>query len=595
MFLALFSTVLFAAASPVPTPIDASLADVLCENVTQSLVRVEGNVVDAFREEPDTRYVRLFLHDGHDLLTVALQTENPLPPFSRLRNAHVRVTGFVTRSQPFWRKFAKPLINQVSQLEILDSKPNDPFAAPVLDERKSSGAESVPHLANRQVVGTVRACWQENHLLLELKSGQRIVVQLASEQILPHVGSCIQVTGLTDTDTVHFLLVFAIWRPADRSPAAEAQPIAITAASLSRYTVCSELDGKCVTVSGVVHGTPNTEDKTGALLLKCGPHTLKLDGGTCENSLQSLEIGSTVSVTGIFLAEVDPWSLFTSFARVKDFTIVLRNPLDLHIVSRPSWWTPRRLLMVIVALFLALVGILVWNRMLQRLAHRRGHELAEAQLASAESDLKFSERTRLAVELHDSLSQTLTGAAMEVRAAETVCDDRNAGLKAHLATAGKTLQSCRDELKNCLWDLRNQSLEEKDLTAAILKTLQPHINESHLTVRFNVSRSKLSDNTTYAILRVVRELVLNAIRHGQASAVRIAGCIDGDRICFSVEDNGSGFDPDTCPGVLQGHFGIQGIRERLRALNGGLSLESEVGHGTRATVFIRLAEGDKKT
>ena len=83
-------------------------------------------------------------------------------------------------------------------------------------------------------------------------------------------------------------------------------------------------------------------------------------------------------------------------------------------------------------------------------------------------------------------------------------------------------------------------------------------------------------------------LSLNAARHGKARTVRIAGSIEENRLLFSVRDDGTGFDPDTCPGVLQGHFGLQGIKERVSKFGGTLSIESAPGAGTKTTVSIRI-------
>ncbi len=138
-----------------------------------------------------------------------------------------------------------------------------------------------------------------------------------------------------------------------------------------------------------------------------------------------------------------------------------------------------------------------------------------------------------------------------------------------------------EELKNCLWDLRSETLEEPSLQKAIIKTLQPYITDAQLAVRFHVAREKLSDNTVHALLCVIRELVVNARHHGQAAHVRVAGCLDGQRLRCAVSDDGCGFDPDAAPGVLQGHFGLQGIRERIEELRGALTIRSAPGKGAR--------------
>ena len=231
---------------------------------------------------------------------------------------------------------------------------------------------------------------------------------------------------------------------------------------------------------------------------------------------------------------------------------------------------------------------------MHKLAERRGRDLLEEQLGNVKSRLKVIERTRIAVELHDALAQSLTGASMEIETAKRRADGLPSEIGHHLDMAIRTLKSCRDELRNCLWDLRNQALEETNLDTAIGLTLMPHVNDTKLSVRFNVPRSRLSDDMTHALLRIIRELVINALRHGRASMVRIAGSMEEDRVLFSVTDNGCGFSPDTCPGVLQGHFGLQGIRERVEKYKGSMTVESVPGKGTKITIVLRAPNPDEK-
>lgn len=89
---------------------------------------------------------------------------------------------------------------------------------------------------------------------------------------------------------------------------------------------------------------------------------------------------------------------------------------------------------------------------------------------------------------------------------------------------------------------------------------------------------------------MVRELVVNAIRHGKAKSVWIAGECSNGRISFSVRDDGCGFDMASAPGPREGHFGLQGIRERVNAANGSIEIESAPGEGTKVTVSISEGE-----
>ena len=202
----------------------------------------------------------------------------------------------------------------------------------------------------------------------------------------------------------------------------------------------------------------------------------------------------------------------------------------------------------------------------------------------------MDERSRLAIELHDSISQNLTAASFQIDTAGRLLERNGAASRQHLVIAAKTISSCREELRNCIWDLRNQTLEDADMDSAIRKTLEQHLGDARLSVRFAVPREILSDNTAHTLLSILRELTANAVRHGHATAVKIAGAIEGGRLLFSVSDNGCGFDSAHCPGIAEGHFGLQGIRERIRPLHGDITVESSPDKGTRIAISIRIPD-----
>ena len=200
--------------------------------------------------------------------------------------------------------------------------------------------------------------------------------------------------------------------------------------------------------------------------------------------------------------------------------------------------------------------------------------------------LKLSERTRLAVDLHDSLSQALAGLACQIAATGEDLKNNLPSVKDKLASADRMLKSCRTELKNCLFDLRNDTLDEKDLTRAVRRTIENLLPYASISIRFNVKRSLLDDSTVHALLAIIRELVANAIRHGAADSIRIAGSIGRDRLLFSVSDDGLGFDPQTCRGINEGHFGLNGIRERVSTLKGTVEIDSRPGNGTYVKISL---------
>ena len=79
----------------------------------------------------------------------------------------------------------------------------------------------------------------------------------------------------------------------------------------------------------------------------------------------------------------------------------------------------------------------------------------------------------------------------------------------------------------------------------------------------------------------------------QMTEIRIAGASEGGRLLFSVKDNGCGFDPSRAPGMEQGHFGLQGISDRVESLDGTFTIESAAGEGTTAKVELPLAADER--
>ena len=126
------------------------------------------------------------------------------------------------------------------------------------------------------------------------------------------------------------------------------------------------------------------------------------------------------------------------------------------------------------------------------------------------------------------------------------------------------------------------------MTEVIRKVLAPVIGKATLLVRFNVSRSRLDDSTLHTVICIIRELTSNAVTHGQATRLTVAGDLDGECLAFSVRENGNGFDASAYDGPAEGHFGLAGIRERVDRLCGTFALESQPGKGSYAKITFRI-------
>jgi len=271
-----------------------------------------------------------------------------------------------------------------------------------------------------------------------------------------------------------------------------------------------------------------------------------------------------------------------------NWLVTAKNDESANVMRLPQFLTTTNVVLAVSGIAALMLFVLAWNTLLRRHIDRRSRELADERLASFSSGLKVEERTRLSVELHDTISQMLTGISLELDAARDFARSDAKEMNRHLDLAARSLASCRNDLRNCMWDLRNQTLDDVTMDDAIRRTLAPHLSGASLAVRFAADRELFSDTTALAILRIIRELVMNAVRHGNATSVKVAGCIENGRLLFSVTDDGCGFDPGAAPGVELGHFGLQGVAERAEHFNGEMKIDSTPGKGTCVTVVLSL-------
>ena len=414
-----------------------------------------------------------------------------------------------------------------------------------------------------------------------------------SENILPAYGDTIEVTGFPESDLYHLNLVRATWKKAvpisnPQDPTVASAPEGIMIGDELPGIIDIRYHGKAICASGIIRSLPGRDSADGIMYVQDGQSTISVDISSNRDLANRLSVGCRIRATGTCVIDTPNWTPNALCQKLDRFLLIVRTPADIEILSRPSWWTSTRLLTAGGVLVTLLAVILIWNRSLIVLAERRGRELLREQIGRIRATLKVDERTRLAVDLHDSLSQNLTGISLQLDLVNRLTGGANPTVAKHLDIAARTLQSCRNELRGCIWDLRSQALDALSMEDAIRMTLRPHLDAAKLSLRFPIPRRKLDDNTAHTLLRVIRELVSNALRHGAAKSVRIAGAMEDGRLAVSVQDDGAGFDPSTRPNSGAGHFGLDGIRERLRHFDGKLTIDSSPGNGTKVTFTICL-------
>ncbi len=207
-----------------------------------------------------------------------------------------------------------------------------------------------------------------------------------------------------------------------------------------------------------------------------------------------------------------------------------------------------------------------------------------------EANARHEERTRIARELHDSISQELFSLSVLAGGLRRALPAGSAVLpqvEIMERTAGDTMR----EMRSLLLALRPVALEEDDLPGALAGVCGSYGERLGIPVTAEVDVTGLGPGglppaVEHAILRVTQEAIANAARHAGPSRITVSLATDGERAVLEVADDGRGFDV-TAPREREG-LGLHTMRDRVTELGGLLTVESTPGGGTRVRAWFPL-------
>jgi signal transduction histidine kinase len=280
---------------------------------------------------------------------------------------------------------------------------------------------------------------------------------------------------------------------------------------------------------------------------------------------------------------------------ITDFRLWLRTPGDVHVLHSPPWWTSTRLAGALVAALLVLLAATGWIFALRRAVRLRTIRLEEVMRLHRDSELEYQaaiqERLRLAGDLHDGLQQMIAGATFRLEAAVDQLPDIPPEAQEELIAARRALLHTQSGLRDCLWGLRNLDEGPDDFTALLRHAVNSieHWPGGSVAVDSQGEPFELSRDVMGNLLLLMQEAVGNAFRHGHAAFVHVELNYEPEGLEMHIDDDGLGFDPASALGTREGHFGLQGMRERMRRLGGFMEIISVPGQGTRVRVHIPRA------
>jgi signal transduction histidine kinase len=225
------------------------------------------------------------------------------------------------------------------------------------------------------------------------------------------------------------------------------------------------------------------------------------------------------------------------------------------------------------------------RELIELLAAHASIAITNARLYEQSRELSIlSERNRLALELHDVVSQTLFSLNLGADAAATLLDRDPPSARAHLERVRALARQALAELRSLILGLRPLELERDGLAGALRKEIAM-LRRLH-GIEFEDGLEATADGAADAdVLRIAQEALHNAVRHSGAQTV-IVNMTSGDRILeLLIADDGVGFDPAD-PELRSRHLGLTSMEERAREIGGHLELTSAPGSGTRVRLEV---------
>jgi NarL family two-component system sensor histidine kinase YdfH len=260
-------------------------------------------------------------------------------------------------------------------------------------------------------------------------------------------------------------------------------------------------------------------------------------------------------------------------------------------VGTVGWWA----LAIIPGAFFTILYTTMYTRQAQ--AREKAQELLKeleaanqqlSEYATRVEDLTIaSERQRMARDLHDTLSQGLAGLILQLEAVDAHLQG-NRSERAHVIVR-ETMERARATLadaRRAIDDLRRTDLSS--LREAVRQECEKFSTATGIPCETNIAcPDLLPEPIKEAAIRAVIEGLTNIARHARAkkASLRVAASEGMKEMVIEISDDGAGFDPDL---VEAGHYGLLGMRERIRLAGGTLEIRSKAGSGTQLVIRFPL-------
>ncbi|MFZ2655502.1 MAG: sensor histidine kinase [Victivallales bacterium] len=232
----------------------------------------------------------------------------------------------------------------------------------------------------------------------------------------------------------------------------------------------------------------------------------------------------------------------------------------------------------------------------QLLEHSRIMQEQMRQLSRQILLAQEEERKHISRELHDDISQLLTGINVRLAALKAESTINTGNLRKKISTTQRLVEKSVAAVHRFARELRPAMLDDLGLIPALLAFMKEFGKRTGLQIRFTAMAAgkieQLNNIKRTVLYRVAQEALTNVTRHAHASQAKVSIQIQADAICMTVSDNGKSFDVDRVLKAIRfRRLGILGMRERVEMVGGTFLIESAPGKGTTVRVQIPLSNG----
>ena len=224
---------------------------------------------------------------------------------------------------------------------------------------------------------------------------------------------------------------------------------------------------------------------------------------------------------------------------------------------------------------------------IQQLATKRAEEREKSL-----QEVVLQERTRLARDLHDSVSQQLFAASMMMSAVnETVSIDDHT-LKKQIGQIEKMIHQAQLEMRALLLHLRPVALKGKPLQQGIEDLIHELSSRLPIDLTLKAENFPIEKGVEDHLFRITQEAISNALRHAEANHIHVLLIARDQRIILRIVDDGKGFDMEK---VGTGSYGLENMQERAHDLGGTCHIVSLPNKGTKVEVQVPIVLKEEET